>query len=78
MCCVQDSLTVEKSLRMRYSFRSDTSFERLSAARTYTHTQREGEREGRRERVSHILYSIDGSTDWLTMLEALTSISFST
>ena len=34
MCCVQESLTVEKSFRMRYSFRSDTILDRLSAART--------------------------------------------
>ena len=34
----------EKSLRIRFSFRSETSFERASAARTYG--GREGGREG--------------------------------
>ena len=42
----------EKSLRIRFSFRSDTSFERASAARTCAAREgrREGGREGERER----------------------------
>ncbi len=40
---------VEKSLRMRNSFKSDTSFERDSAALTWEGGGREGGRKGGRE-----------------------------